>query len=235
MHNHYTYPGDELSLFKEATTWKNYLKENIKPYIQGDVLEVGAALGGTTKILNDGSCRSWTLLEPDEKMARDLEKNKQDFPANTFIIHGTIQSTIPASFDTILYIDVLEHIENDIAELSLAVNKLRPDGHLIVLSPAFQFLYTKFDAAIGHYKRYHCNDIKKLTLKSARLEVLQYLDSAGFFASLMNKFFLHQTYPTQKQIRFWDKTLVPVSKITDKLFFHSFGKAILAIWKKNEA
>jgi len=48
----------------------------------------------------------------------------------------------------------------------------------------------------------------------------------------MNKLFLRQKYPTLKQVRFWDKWMIPISKIKDKLLFHSFGKSIIAVWKK---
>jgi len=61
------------------------------------------------------------------------------------------------------------------------------------------------------------------------------MDSMGFFASLVNKLLLKQSYPTHKQVQWWDKRLIPVSKITDRIFFYSFGKSILAVWKKNQA
>ena len=57
-------------------------------------------------------------------------------------------------FDTILYMDVFEHIEDDRAELERAAAQLAPDGHLIVLAPAHQWLFTPFDESIGHYRRY---------------------------------------------------------------------------------
>jgi hypothetical protein len=60
----------------------------------------------------------------------------------------------------------------------------------------------------------------------------RYYDTVGYFAAMMNKLILRQKYPTHKQVMFWDKWMVPVSKVSDKFFFHSFGKSIIAIWKK---
>jgi len=57
-------------------------------------------------------------------------------------------------------------------------------------------------------------------------------DSIGFFAALANKLLLRKRYPTQKQVLFWDRWMVPVSRVTDKLFIHRFGKSIIGIWKK---
>ena len=45
MNESFTYPGDELVLFQHATNWKKYFSRQIKPYIKGDVLEVGAGIG----------------------------------------------------------------------------------------------------------------------------------------------------------------------------------------------
>ena len=136
-------------------------------------------------------------------------------------------------FETILYIDVLEHIKDDKEELKKASEFLKEDGFLVVLSPAFQFLYSRFDDAIGHYRRYSANQLKKMTPEYMKLVNIQYLDSAGFFSSLANRLILKQLYPTADQITFWDKWMIPVSRITDQILLHSFGKTILATWKKN--
>ena len=67
----------------------------------------------------------------------------------------TIESiTDAAPFDTILYVDVLEHIADDAAELARARRLLTPEGNLVVLAPAHQSLFSPFDAAVGHYRRY---------------------------------------------------------------------------------
>jgi hypothetical protein len=231
MNKPYQYPGEELTFFEGAITWKKYLTKKIQPFIQGSVLEVGAGIGGTAKILNDGSAKSWIMLEPDEEMYKRLLKDKYSFPTNTSIINGVI-TNLDQRFETILYIDVLEHIEDDTAELLTASAHLNDNGHLIVLSPAFNFLYSKFDKEIGHYKRYKKEDLKKITPAALKLISIQYLDSCGFFASMANKFFLRQSYPSRKQLHFWDKYLIRISKITDPLFLYSFGKSILAIWEK---
>src|SRR5258707_343019 len=64
-------------------------------------------------------------------------------------------------FDAILYIDVLEHIKEDAAELILAARHLKTNGVIVVLAPAFPWLYTQFDAAIGHFRRYTRNSLRK--------------------------------------------------------------------------
>jgi SAM-dependent methyltransferase len=229
----YRYEGSELELFSKAVNWKKYLATQLMPYIKGSVLEVGAGIGNTTPFLYNEQVEQWTCLEPDEKLFEQLIILQKGNAVNCIAKKGTLSSLNPdEKFDTIIYIDVLEHIENDRNEVSKAEQHAKAGGHIIVLSPAFSFLYSPFDKAIGHYRRYQRNDLKRLPFSSAELCKLKYLDSFGFLASLANRFFLKQAYPTPKQIAFWDHWLIPFSKIADKVFFYSFGKSILGVWRK---
>jgi hypothetical protein len=94
------------------------------------------------------------------------------------------------------------------------------------------FLYSPFDRAIGHFRRY-----SKATLSAAGRaplvrERLFMLDSAGMLASLANRLLLRQTLPTQKQIAFWNDRLIPISTMIDPWLGYAWGKTIVGIWKK---
>ena len=235
MAEEYLYPGNELRLFEKAVNWKTYFATKLRPYIKGDVLECGAGIGSNTTFLNNGMPTTWVMLEPDLNMITCLNRKleNKELPANTIIIPGTIGDLAPdRKFDVIIYIDVLEHIALDALEIKKSSEHLKDAGQLIVLAPAFQFLYSPFDKSIGHYRRYTASNFKKLTPYSLQLIQAIYLDSMGFFASAANRLLLNQSQPTIQQIQFWDKWLIPLSKITDRLFFFSFGKSILAVWKK---
>ena len=235
MNVDYKYPGEELEIFEKANHWKMYFSRFIMPLFKGRILEVGAGIGGTTALLNNGTAREWVMLEPDAKMHSILSEKVREhsLPLNTRVIHSTINE-LPKDdlYDCIIYIDVLEHIESDRMEIENASARLKREGCIIILSPAFQFLFSPFDRSIGHYRRYDKKGLLSLKPRELINQRCHYLDSFGFFASLMNKWFLKQTIPTQKQILFWDRWIVPISKITDPVFFYSFGKSILAVWTK---
>lgn len=229
------YIGDELELFEHARNWKSYFASRLKPFIRGDVAEVGAGLGGTTAILCSGDETSWLCLEPDTSMTARIRTKISDgaLPANVEARAGTLASVeAGAHFDTIFYIDVLEHIEADAEEVALAVDRLKPGGKLIVLSPAHQALFTPFDARIGHFRRYSKSSLRALTPDRAQLEHLFYLDSVGLLASTANKLFLKQAEPRKSQILFWDRAMVPVSRILDPVLMRSLGKTVIAVWAK---
>jgi hypothetical protein len=138
-------------------------------------------------------------------------------------------------FDTILYIDVLEHIERDAEELQGAADRLAVNGHLIVLSPAHQWLFAPFDAAIGHYRRYTRASLRNLTPQGLDLRRLRYLDCVGLLASSGNRFVLRSAMPTPSQIALWDKLMVPMSSVLDRLAGYRLGKTVYAIWQRPSA
>ncbi|NDH68840.1 MAG: methyltransferase type 12, partial [Gammaproteobacteria bacterium] len=137
------------------------------------------------------------------------------------------------SFDCIIYIDVLEHIKNDYEEMRLACERLRIGGKLIVLSPAHQWLFTEFDLAIGHFRRYTTSSLDDVAVRLPLNKVaLFYLDSAGLLLSLANKLLLKQRMPSLSQIRIWDKAIVPISRILDRCLAFRMGKTVIGIWEK---
>jgi SAM-dependent methyltransferase len=230
----FKYVGSELDLFAAVRNWKSYWSEQIRPFVGGDIVEVGAGIGSNTRFLDAGGSGQWVCLEPDAELTRQLARNcaetktRQAYEA----VCGTLQTLGDRQFDTIIYIDVLEHIENDREELNTAANHLRPGGHLIVLAPAHQRLFTPFDAAIGHFRRYNRGMLGSIAPASLRLKRMRYLDCAGLAASAANLLFLRQSMPTKAQLRFWDNCIVPISRLFDKVLLYSIGKSVLAIWQK---
>jgi SAM-dependent methyltransferase len=226
------YVGSELETFRAAVNWKAYLRSLMAPYLRGAVLEVGAGIGSTTEALLTPSVTTWLCLEPDPTLAGaiDAKISMGVLPDSVRVQVGTIQGLEDAAFDTILYVDVLEHIEDDREELERAAVRLRPGGHLLVLAPAHQWLFSPFDSAIGHFRRYTKRSLSELAPPGLKLARLEYLDSVGLLASGANRFLLRSSSPHLGQIRFWDRFLVRASRMIDPLLAYSVGKSVLGVW-----
>jgi hypothetical protein len=170
---------------------------------------------------------------PDARLAKRLAEVR--FPGNVQpeIVVGSLRHIpeVPL-FDTILYIDVLEHIRSDVEEMSEAARHLAPGAHLVVLSPAFQGLYSKFDEALGHERRYAKRSLARVFPSHLERVALFYLDSLGMLLSLGNRLMLRQATPSVKQILFWDRRVIPVSRILDRLVGRSFGRSIIAVYRR---
>jgi 2-polyprenyl-3-methyl-5-hydroxy-6-metoxy-1,4-benzoquinol methylase len=230
------YIGTELEVFAHATNWRSYWQSQIRPYLGRTVLEVGAGIGTVTRTLCSKDVQKWVALEPDAAMAAKLRTDRQagDLPAACTPYCGGLSALSSADvFDTVLYIDVVEHIEDDRDEVRRARDHLCPGGYLIILVPAHQALYSPFDAAIGHFRRYGMKQMLDLCPSGMSLVRARYLDSVGLLASLGNKLLLQNTRPTLRQILLWDRVMVRLSHVVDPLLRYRIGKSLLVVWQKN--
>ena len=126
-----SYPGTELDLFAKALNWKRYLRHMLAGYLQGRVLEVGAGIGATTRVLRENHNEDWVCLEPDPELSA-----RAHVPSGVVWKRGNLID-IPALelFDCILYMDVLEHIADDRLELGRARDHLNANGVIVVARP----------------------------------------------------------------------------------------------------
>lgn len=231
------YEGCELGLFADAVNWKAYVARHLAPHVTGRVLEVGAGIGSNITNLTNDRVREWVALEPDPRLTAEIERKCRagELPAYCGTLTGTLED-IPSQerFDTILYVDVLEHIDGDRSEVDKAARLLAPGGRLVILAPAHQFLYSAFDRSIGHFRRYNMGSLRDLSPARCRVARLFMLDSGGFFLSLANRVILRSAMPTKAQIAVWDQMVVPISRITDRLSGFCFGKTVVIVWQRLE-
>ena len=222
----------ELKFFDAAKNWRKFQFEIISKYIKKNTLEVGPGTGNNVKYYRN-KASAITLLEINKVLALALKKkffnNKK-----VKILNSNIYS-IKKKFDTIMYMDVLEHIKKDKKEVKQAMKLLNPGGNLIIFVPAFQILYSNFDRDIGHIRRYRklffYNLAKKYKLK---LVELKYFDSIGFIFAIINR--LIETNNQSKVglgVKVWNN-LIFLSKFFDFILKNMFGKSLLCILKNND-
>jgi len=231
----FSYIGSELELFQAARNWKRYYGDMISTYLGPHVLEVGAGIGGTTQSLCSGNHESWVCLEPDQSLCEQTARRLAhgELPTCCVVVNGSLgEPSLPHALDTILYMDVLEHIRDDREELERAASKLRPGGYIVVLAPAHNWLFSAFDEAVGHHRRYTVAALRDITPPDTEVVLQRYLDACGTFLSLANKTLTRRSIPTQANINFWDRYIVPVSIVVDRMLRYRFGKSVLMVWRK---
>lgn len=227
------YPGGELELFKDARHWKRYWSGQTKPFVTGRVLDAGCGIGANAEWLMNTAVTGYTFLEPDARLLSRVPAFATDpVLAKGERIIGTTTELSGRVFDTILYIDVIEHIEDAAAELRRAYGLLAPGGRIIIVVPAFQYLFSAFDTAVGHHRRYTKRLLKENLPEGMEVARSRYLDSLGLLLSLGNKWFLKQGQPTAVQIAFWDRRVVPISRVLDPIMLHSFGRSLFCVARK---
>lgn len=226
------YIGDELQLFAQAQNWKTYWSSKIRPLLGQSVLEVGAGIGANLRLLKHRN-QHWTAVEPDSIQATAIRQQCSERMQEVDVVTGTLlEISSEQKFDSIIYIDVLEHIKDHQLELLRALDHLKPAGRLIILSPAHQSLSSPFDQSVGHFRRYNKSSITEIKPEYCELEQLYYLDSVGFIASWLNAKILKSGMPTQSQVWLWDSIMVPLSKWLDRLTSYRIGKTIVMVLRK---
>jgi hypothetical protein len=237
-------PRHDGALGTEPRYWPLYWASEIAPYLGKRVAEIGAGTTPAAIPLNrDGESErdaerdaaSWLCVEPDRHVARHLSYRAQrgELGPHCSVLNGwVVDLPVTEPFDTVLYINTLEHIPADRAELAAAAKRVRRGGHLIVLSEAHPFLYSPHDGAIGHVRRYTRRMMLAIEPPGFQVAALKYLDAAGYAAAIADCFLPTDTTPSPKRVAFWDEKLVPLSRRIDRLTGHRFGRSLLAVWRR---
>ncbi len=225
------YSGWELKYFDSATVFREYQYKFIKKHISGKTCEVGPGNGVICEKYKR-KCDNISLFEPSKKQFLILKKKFKN-QKKIKIFNKFFKKSTTKKYNSILYLDVLEHIKYPRKEILKSYKSLKKNGKIIVCLPAFQHLYSQFDKDVGHYKRYSINsflkEIKNLEFSSIKH---YYIDSFGYFISLISKIF-SKNYKSnfEKKIFIWN-LLVNISKLLDLLCLYKLGKSLIIILKK---
>jgi 2-polyprenyl-3-methyl-5-hydroxy-6-metoxy-1,4-benzoquinol methylase len=222
------YDGFELEHFDSASNFREYQVSLVSKYINGNFVEVGAGKGGLVPYYKK-FLKNITLLEPEKKLFKILKKK---FPDKKIKIKNYTIDKLKNRYDTIIYYDVLEHIKNDLKEVSAVSKRLKKNGYLIISVPAYQAFYSEFDKSVGHFKRYNKKDFIQLEKKTKlKIEKLAYYDSIGLLFLVLNKILSLKQTNLKNKIFLWN-LLIPVSKLIDFLTFNMFGKSLVCVFRK---
>jgi SAM-dependent methyltransferase len=219
----------EFAALDAAINYKTALLNEFGDNLNGHILEVGAGIGQTTlHLLKMPKVTKITSIEPDHKLADEFEKKS----LGVKLIKGTVDDCNLKSVDTIFSVNVLEHIENDVEELSKYVELLKESrGALCLFVPARQEIYSKLDTIFGHYRRYHKETLKK-KLESVGFEVksIRYYNLIGYFLWFLNFKLLKNTTFNINAVRVFDNFIFPVvNKLETKFYQPPLGQSILVI------
>lgn len=149
------YQGKEILHTMEGSRFYNTKTLSLaKPYMEGEILEVGSGIG--TFIGQLSKMGSLTCIEIDKQNLSHLKKR---YSSKASIGFGDIESGeyfFPKGkkFDSLISLNVLEHINNDQKAIKNMYNCLKKGGTAFLLTPAHMSAYGEIDKALGHYRRY---------------------------------------------------------------------------------
>lgn len=230
---------DTLHTIGLAHHFNRWMYSTIKPFCKGNILEVGSGLGNISEyFLTDKS--NILLTDIRDIYCKSLHEKFDNF---SNLLGVETMNLVDAefdkkfgkyfnTFDTVFALNVIEHILNDQLAVSNCYKLLKPEGHLIILVPAYPWLFNNFDKELEHYRRYTRKQLESLFL-SCNLKIYhsQYFNAAGIAGWFVSgKMQHHKIIPTG-QICLYNK-LVIIFKLFDRLIFNSFGLSEITVGEK---
>lgn len=193
--------------------------------------EVGAGRGTFSDlILAQASPSRLLLLEPDPRLA-SLLAEKYAADSRVRVIPGYLEQQRPAEeVDTVIAVNVLEHVEDDARWLISAYQALTPGGKLLLFVPAFRWLYGTIDRAHGHFRRYDKASLRarleKAGFHPGRIFYFNFVGVLSWF--LAGKVFRHRTLQAS-QVGFYDRWIVPWLSRLEGFAKPPLGQSLVAI------
>jgi ubiquinone/menaquinone biosynthesis C-methylase UbiE len=235
--DNFKYQGDDLNATIFANNYHNWVVKKFQNYVGKVILEVGAGKGNFTKHLSKKFPNSKIIsLEPSVELFMELEKNTKDLENvtifNDFSI-SIVEDLKKFNIDTVIYNNVLEHVQNDIQELKEVREIMLDGGHIITYSPAMKYLYSKFDKSIGHYRRYSKKEInEKMNINNFKVVENYYCEFVGSLLWFLKFKIIKSANLEESNVKFYDKIIFPIISFFEPRKGVIFGKNILTIGLK---
>jgi SAM-dependent methyltransferase len=228
------YSGHELEALKEAHNYYSWLIQEFNPFIKGKVLEVGAGAGTFSEYLLRLSIRELICLEPvpDLIPLSRLESNDEHIRVFSETL-GQFGATNSEVFNSVVCVNVLEHIEDDQQALVDINRLLRTGGSLCLFVPAVPWLYGTLDESFGHYRRYSRTQLKELLTESGfEIHKLKYFNMTGILTwILMGKILRWRTWG-RGSVSLYDQIVTPIISRIERIIPPHVGQSLIAIGMK---
>ena len=239
MSENLVYVGKDLEAMSFAENYHRWILDEFRPFLGKRLVEVGAGTGLFTELLLNERPESLTAVEPSA-MFDSLQANMAGVLHNTQLtLHRAIFADVCGEIrkterpDSIIYVNVLEHIEDDIKELELIYDTLPDGGRCFIFVPALMSLYGAFDRAIGHFRRYAKREIEdKCSQVGLRLLRSHYFDLLGVVPWYVKYRLIGSDSLEPGAVAVYDRFAVPAVRILERIIRPPIGKNLLLVCEK---
>lgn len=240
MNDPAVYQGKDLEAMSFAVNYHRWILDEIRPFLGKRIVEVGAGTGSFSEMLLGERPETLALVEPSgmfEKLAgrfKDVSGASSLLLVNETFIGAAKTISEDIVPDTVVYVNVLEHIEDDRRELEAVYKALSPGGRCVIFVPAFRWLYGEFDRRVGHHRRYTKRELEEKCLSAGfKIERCGYFDIAGVLPWFVKYRIFRSSGLGSGAVTAYDQLAVPVMSRLEHLIPVPFGKNVLAVGKKD--
>ena len=237
-----TYPGRDLEAMSFAENYHRWILQTFEPFLGTRLVEVGAGSGSFSELLLERQAESLSLVEPSAGMyglleervcGRDERSRVQLYNAVFRQVADRLRASVRP--DSIIYVNVLEHVADDESELRAIQRTLSAGGRVFIFVPAFQWLFGKFDAEVGHFRRYTRPELEdKCRRAGFRVLMSKYFDLVGVLPWWVKYRLLGSGALEPRVVGLYDQYVVPVTRALEGIITPPFGKNVILVAEKVE-
>ena len=233
----FDFEGEEnLRAIAEADKFNEWMYLQVVPHCEGKILEIGSGIGNISYFF-DRDGKDIDLSDIREQYRSYLKKSFEkrdvldmDIVADGFVeLHGNKLGT----YDAVFALNVVEHIKDDKLAIENMIKLLKPGGKIIILVPAYQWLYNGFDVALEHFKRYTKSRLLGIfPTRGAKLIRSWYFNFAGIFGWFLVGSVMKKKLIPESNMKLYN-VLTPIFKIADKVVLNKMGLSVIAVYQKD--
>lgn len=226
--------AETLRVMTQAPGYNRWIADRVTPWLGQRILEVGSGIGTMTQF----------FLDREYVLATDRRADYLSALRNRFAKHPNVEIDVgylelpsndhdlaDRAIDTVVMINVLEHIEDDVGAMDTVNSILVPGGRLVLLVPAVPALHGSLDHALGHYRRYRKRDLRSLAAGAGLVvEHLAYFNFLGLFGWWFNSRITRRSLLPDRQVRWFD-LVVPLLRRLEA-FAPPIGLSLVMVCKK---
>lgn len=221
---------ETLDAIADAGNFNRWMYDTIKPYCRGKILEIGSGVGNISHFFIESGAQ--ICLSDIRDNYCDILRTNYGSKANVLGVENidlvapdfdTRYAKLLGTFDSLFALNVIEHIEDDKQAIANCRKLLAPGGSMVILVPAYQGLYNRFDKELFHFRRYLKKNMAALFTQNGidvrRSFYFNALGIAGWFIS--GKLQKNRIIP-RSQLQFYN-SIIPFAKFVDAVLFRSIG------------
>lgn len=227
----FVYSGTELDAMAQARNYCRWILDFFVPYLGQKVIEIGAGSGTFSQLLlSSGRASELVLFEPGANLFPLLQQRFAHDP-RVHVRSGSFDpSVLEEPADSVVLVNVLEHILDDDALLLQVRQSLCPGGRVLLFVPALEWNYGSLDKAFEHHRRYSKRILrKKLERAGFRVERARYVNFLGIASWFFAGRVLRQRTLKPRQVRWYDRWIIPWSFRLEQICEPPVGQSLVAV------
>lgn len=229
----------DLKVLGQARRYYDWILAILRPWIGHTVLECGAGSGHMTRRLLALNGPRVIASEVEASYLPELEVLCR--PPQSGVVRLDLEALTPHALelirsldvDTILMVNVLEHVADDAASITRLAEVLPSGGRILIMVPAHRRLYSQLDHLYGHHRRYSRADVRHLaTMAGMRIRLLQSMNLPGAIAWWLLHRVIGRTSLTPAGTRMFD-LCVPIIAAVERRMRPPFGQSLVAVLERS--